>query len=196
MFDVERAGDAEVGHLRPAVSVEQDVLRLHVAVDQPVVVGESQGACNLGRHLERIGDVEPAPSHDELLEVLAVDVLEDDVLPAFLLAAVDHGHDIRMLELGDRARLPLEALDEVVVLVVLLVEELQRDVALEERVMGPVHAGHAAVPDDFFQLVASRNRLPDHARTLPGAHETQAWDQSLRARRSRRPTQSPPQPIP
>ena len=82
-------------------------------------------------------------------EVLAVDELEDDVLPAALLAPVDHRHDARVLELRHGAGFALEALDEVVVFVVLLVQDLQRHVALEERVVSPVDAGHAAVADDF-----------------------------------------------
>ena len=48
------------------------------------------------------------------------------------------------------ARLALESLDEVLVLVVLVVQDLQGDVAFEQRVMGLVDARHPAVPDDFL----------------------------------------------
>ncbi len=56
----------------------------------------------------------------------------------------------KTLELCDGARLPLEPLHEVLVLVVLLVQDFQGDVAFEQGVMGPVDARHAAVPDDFL----------------------------------------------
>ena len=48
---VEPLGQAEVGELRDAVRVEQDVVRLHVAVDVLAVVEEVEGA----------GDVDPDP---------------------------------------------------------------------------------------------------------------------------------------
>ena len=72
-----------------------------------------------------------------------------------------------MLELCDRAGFPLEPLDKVLVLVVLLVQDLQGDIALEQGVMGSVHPGHPAVTDQFLQLVSLRDGLPDHAGKLP-----------------------------
>ena len=99
---------------------------------------------------------------DERLQVLAVDVLEDDELAAVLLAAVDHRDDVRMRELGDRARLAAEALDVLVVVGELLVQHLQRDVALEQPVVRPVDARHAAGADELLELVALRDQLPDH----------------------------------
>ena len=45
--DVERARDPEVGHLRLPVAVEQDVLRLHVAVHEPAGVRERERARDL-----------------------------------------------------------------------------------------------------------------------------------------------------
>ena len=41
-------GDAEVGHLHEAVLVDEDVARLHVAVDHAVAVGEAQGGGHVG----------------------------------------------------------------------------------------------------------------------------------------------------
>ena len=52
-----------------------------------------------------------ADAPDALLERLALDVLEDDVRLAVVLARVDHGDDVRVGELGDRARLAAEALE-------------------------------------------------------------------------------------
>ena len=50
-----------------------------------------------------------------------------------MLAAVDHRDDVRVRELRDRARLAAEALDVLVVVAVVLVQDLQRDVPLEQR---------------------------------------------------------------
>src|SRR5581483_11138902 len=99
---------------------------------------------------------------EQLLEVLAVDVLEDDVLPAAVLAAVDHGHDVRVRELGDGARLPPEALDVLVVVDVVGVEDLQRDPPLEQAVEGAVDPRHAAGADELLELVALGDYLTRH----------------------------------
>src|SRR6266567_7568767 len=78
------------------LAVQEDVLRLDVAVHQAVLVGESKPARSLKRELERVAYREPPLPHDQLLQVLAVDVLEDDVLPTLVLPAVDHRNDVRV----------------------------------------------------------------------------------------------------
>src|SRR5262245_30386180 len=123
---------------------------------------EAEPARDLERNLERLPHVELPLPDDVLLEVLAVDVLEDDVLPTILLAAIDDRDDVGVLELCGRAGLTLEALHEVSVRAVLLVEDLQRDVALEQRVPGLVDAGHPSVSNELLDLIALRDRLPDH----------------------------------
>ena len=76
---LERAGDAEVGDLRAAVGVDQDVLRLHVAVDEAVGVRALERAADLDRVGDRLGHRQPAEAADAVLERLALDVLEHDV---------------------------------------------------------------------------------------------------------------------
>jgi hypothetical protein len=68
----------EVGDLRLAVAVQEDVLRLHVAVDETVRVREGETARDLQRELDSPVDRQRALAVDELLQVLAVDELEDD----------------------------------------------------------------------------------------------------------------------
>ena len=141
---VERADDPEVGHLRAALVVQEHVLRLDVAVDEPLSVRECERAADLEAELEHPPDRQRAAALDELLQVLAVDELEDDELLPVLLAAVDHRDDVRMRELRDCARLAPEAVDVLLVLAVVLVQDLQRDVPLEQRVEGAVDGRHAA----------------------------------------------------
>src|SRR5207302_4268131 len=162
-LDVERARDPEVGHLRLALSVQEDVLRLHVAVDEPVLVRERESAGDLDRQLERAAYGERPASIEELLQVLAVDVLEDDELAPLVLAAVDHRDDVRVREPGDGARLVAEARDVLLVVCVLRVEDLQGYVALEQRVARPVDGGHAAAADDLLEVISVRNLLLAHA---------------------------------
>src|SRR5262249_60685422 len=111
VLDVERARDAEVGHLHLALAAEEDVLRLHVAMDEPVLVCEGQPVGNREGELESASDRQPARALDELLEVLPLDMLEDDVLPAAVVAAVDDGDDVRMGQPRDQPRLAAKALE-------------------------------------------------------------------------------------
>ena len=82
VLDVERARDAEVRDLDLALLAEQDVLRLDVAVDEAVVVREGQPVRDVERELERAPQRQRPGADDQILQVLAVDVLEDDVLRA------------------------------------------------------------------------------------------------------------------
>ena len=69
-----------------------------------------------------------------------------------------------MLQLGYRAGLALEPLDEGVVRAVLVVEDLEGNVPLEQGVTGLVDARHAAVADELLHLVPSGDLLPHHER--------------------------------
>jgi len=60
----------------------------------------------------------------------------------------------RVRERRDSARLAPKALDVLLVVGVLLVEDLQGDLALEQPVVGPVDARHAAGPHELLELVA------------------------------------------
>ena len=92
---------------------------------------------------------------DPLLQRLAVDVLEDDVGAAAVLAGVDHRDDVRVRDLGDRARLAAEALDLVGLVGDLAVQDLGRDPALERLVAGQVDGRHAAAAELRLEPVAA-----------------------------------------
>ncbi len=62
LLDVERARDPEVGHLRLAVAVEQDVLRLHVAMYEPMLVREGERVGDRQRELDARVAPEAGPS--------------------------------------------------------------------------------------------------------------------------------------
>ena len=166
-LDVERAGNAEVGHLGAPVAVQDDVLRLDVTVDEPVLVREGEAAGDLERDLERAPDRQPPLLVQDLLERPPLDQLEDDELPALVLAAVDDGDDVRMRQLRHCARLAAEALDVLVVVRVVLVQDLERDLPLEQRVVRPEDARHATCADELLELVAPGDDLPHHRLDFP-----------------------------
>ena len=96
----------------------------------------------------------------ELLERASLEELHRDVVGAVPLAAVEHLHDVGVLQAGGRRRLAAEALDELVVLGEAPVQHLQRDLAAELRVLGAVHVGHPAGADARHDLVAAVDDSP------------------------------------
>ena len=74
-------------------------------------MGEGERTADLDSELEGVADGQAAPARDQLLQVLAVDELENDELAPAGLAAVDDGDDVRVRELRDGARLAAKALD-------------------------------------------------------------------------------------
>jgi hypothetical protein len=67
-----------------------------------------------------------------------------------------------MREASDGARLVAEALDVLAVLAELVVQDLERDVALEQAVVRPIDARHPARANDFLELVPFSDQLADH----------------------------------
>ena len=148
-----RAGarDAEVRDLDHALRVDDDVVRLDVAVDDPVAVRVAERSEDLAR--VRDGDRHRARATlaDQLLERAPLDVLHDDEVRAVRLPAVVDRDDVRMGEPGGVRRLAAEALDELVVVRVALVQDLHRDPPAELLVLREVDVGHpsaAELPGD------------------------------------------------
>ena len=161
LLHVECPGDAEVGHLRRSALVEQNVVRLDVAVDDLELVRVGERAGDLDREDERAPHRECADPLDRGLEVLPCDVLEDDELAAVPLAAVDDGDHVRMGQARDRPCLAPEAFHVFGVARVVLVEDLDGHTPLEHGVVRPIDARHAALADELLELVAVGNQLSD-----------------------------------
>ena len=144
------------------VWVDQHVLGLHVAVHELVCVGALERPPDLDRVGDGLVDRQAAEAADALLERLALDVLEDDVRGAVVLAGVDHGDDVRVVELGDGPGLAPEALELVGVARDVAVHHLDRDPTLERRVERAVHARHPARAHLFLEPEALTYEGPDH----------------------------------
>src|SRR5918995_201985 len=152
---LERPRDAEVGDLGGALLVDEDVLGLDVAVDDVAGVGGPQRAGDLDGVRDRLVDRQPPHPPDALLQRLPLDVLEDDVGRAILLAGVDHADDVRVVELGDGAGLAAEALQLVGVRRDLAMHELHRDLALQRHVEGAVDRRHPTGADLGVEAIAT-----------------------------------------
>ena len=147
------ARDAEVHHLHVAVGLDHDVLRLDVAVDDVLVMGDGKRLAHLRADFGDLALVERTSLHDAGLEVGAADVLHDDEVRAVVLAPVVNVHDVGALQVGGRRGLLAEALRERGVRCVLGQHHLYGNAAPEDVVLSLVHLGHAADPDALGDLV-------------------------------------------
>ena len=168
LLGVGRPGDAEVGHLEPALVGQDHVVRLDVAVHHPLAVGGVERGQRLGGVVDRLGLGQRGAAGDLLLERRPVQVLHRDVRRAHGLAAVVDRDDVGMPQAGGRGRLTPEPLDEARVAGVAVGQDLDRHLAPERLVGGEVHVGHAARSELALDQVAAVEELADEGE---GAHE-------------------------
>ena len=101
-------GDAEVEHLHDPVVAHHHVLGLDVAVDEPAPVGGRERARHVGEPADA-GDGSGASVADRLAQRAALDELHDDVGRPVVLADVEDGDGVRVVERRGGARLAEEA---------------------------------------------------------------------------------------
>jgi len=150
--------DAEVGEQRVLMLlVPQDVARAHVAVKEPVGVGDHQGRRHLAQHLLGLRDREPAFGLETLLHGTALHVLHDEVGPLVGQPpeALDR-HHVRIR--GQRRRRPRFALESAphrLVTGLFRVQDLDGDQDAQHAVPGEIHGGHlpAAQRAQDFEVV-------------------------------------------
>src|SRR5581483_10568966 len=137
-----------------AVSPEQEVLRLHVAMDETgrVDCGEARADLHAEPGCFRRG--EPAAPRDVLGERLALDVLHRDERQAVVDADIEDTDDVRMVEPCRESRFAEEAAAEVVIPREVVGETLERDEPFELDVSREVDDGHGAVTERPNDLVA------------------------------------------
>ena len=149
------AGDAEVRHLHDAFRVDDDVVRLDVAVDDAVAVRVPERGEDLTCIRNRDRDRARPPRPDELFERASLHVLHDDEVRAVRLTSVVDRDDVRMREPGGMRRLAAEALDELLVVRVAVVQDLDRDAPAQLLVLREVDVGHAAAAELACDPVAA-----------------------------------------
>ncbi len=157
---VDRAGEAEVGDLDPAgpgvrIRGEQDVLRLHVAVDHPGAVRRGERGEHRLEHAERLAGLHRRLLADQVAQREAGDELHDEEQGAVVVALVEDRDDVGVGEASRVSRLSLEPRDEVGVVAEPGVHHLDRDGAVQPQVGGLVDRGHPAAGDAGADAVAA-----------------------------------------
>ncbi len=134
---------------------DQDVLGLDVAVNDPLVVGVLEREGDLPDHAEGDGQVRRPLAREVVAEVPPLDVFEDHVSLAVVLAELVDVDDVRVVQFRDGLGLGLEPLQGGGVGRELVAEQLQRDFPLERELAGEVDLPHAAGAEPAEELVVA-----------------------------------------
>ena len=147
-------GEAEVRQLGRPVARDQDVERVDVAVDQPLLLGVLEPERHLADQPRGGARWHRAVLGDDRPEVLALDELHHEVALAVRFPLVVDPDEVLVLELGADPRLALEARDGPRVIDALGREDLDGDPPVQPRILGEVDPAHPPLPDHLEQDVA------------------------------------------
>ena len=153
--------DAEVRHERAArARLEQDVVRLHVAVHDAAPVRVRQRPGDLAHDAHRVRGRQRAPRAQSFAECLALHVAHDEEHePARLTDAMDR-HDVRVRKASRRPCLAHEALARLGGPRHRRGQDLDRYVAVELHVAGEIDDAHAAAAELALEgVLACEGRL-------------------------------------
>ena len=152
------SGDTKIGDLHPIVTRHQDVLRLHITVDQIRTMSIADTRTDLNRQIERVLDAKRAAllvlKLHKLLQGSTVNKLHHDIVTVVVLADVMNGDDIGMGEIGGRMRFSLEPAEKALVVRQVLMEHLHCDVASQRQVLRPIDNGHTAAAYAVYDAIA------------------------------------------
>jgi hypothetical protein len=154
-------GDAEVGDQRAAgAGLQQDVVRLDVAVDDAAAVRVGERPGDLAQHARGVGRRKGTARAEPLAERLAGDVAHDEEDEAARRADAMDGDDVRVREPGGGARLAHEAVARGGGAGEGRREHLEGDVAVELHVAREVDDAHPAAAELALEgVLAGERRL-------------------------------------
>jgi hypothetical protein len=141
-----------------APALQQDVLRLDVAMDDPLRVGGAERVGHFARDAQRIVDGKVSLALALGAERFARDIRHHVVQQTAGVSGVEQGQDVRVLQLRgglDLAQEPLAAERGAEV----RVQDLDRDLTVVPHVLGEVHRGHPARTDLALDTVAMLVRI-------------------------------------
>ena len=166
-----RLGDAEVGHQGMA-ALQQDVLRLDVAMDDLAFVGVVQRFGRLPHDPEGVLDGELVLPDQPVAERLPLDERHDIVKEAVGHPRVVQAEDVGVLELGGDPDLAQEALGADGGRQFRL-EHLDGDAAFVLRVPGEVDEGHPALAQQALHVIMAGEGFPQSFQLIGHGHSGQ-----------------------
>lgn len=154
-----RPGEAEIGEQSASVAVDEDVFRLHVAVDDAVPVRGVERAADFAYDLRGVFRDEPALLLDPLLQRLTDDVGHDDREAGRTeIEHRAHGDDVGIVELGDKPRFACKPGLRFLIVDVSGPNELDRDLVTRRALPGEVNQRRTAAAQLANDLVVCFDR--------------------------------------
>ena len=154
-------GNAEIHYLDLAVFLQDDVLRLDVAVNDTLAVRMLQGA----QYLEDIDAGFVPRKRTLVIQILAqgdtVEILHNDIFDIGIDCDVVDAHDVFVRQHCDRLGLVDKAGLGLLVAVVFIVENLDCNGAVHYKVLRAQNARHTADADQLQNLIALVQDLSD-----------------------------------
>lgn len=181
---------------------DHDIFGLEVAVHQTDRVRSHQPLPRPAKHLDDLGPgtrrgLEPS------LERLSLHELHGDEYPPVVIAHVVHGDDVRVGQASHRLGLAEQAAHVEIGVGQRSMQQLDRDLAAELRIVGGVHRPHASDADLFEQHVPTEHRaasgpvvVADVATLLAGARPGLGHDGGLFAHEGASIRQRGSEPVP
>jgi hypothetical protein len=154
LFQAQALGDPEVGQVGVAVLIQQDICRLDVAVHHPGPMCSVQRAADLlHQPYHRFQRQWPLPEQHR--QAAAAQEAHGQVGHSRLTPVVVQRHDVRMLQPGHQLRLRLKTADEVGTVGQLRQNDLEGDLAADQRLKRPVDDAETAGADPLAELIAA-----------------------------------------
>ena len=153
MVDVFDLGHAEVEDLRRAVGEEHDIRRLHVPMDDAMLVRLLQSACDLEGDRDGVLTRQRAAQEARLQRLAVVERHRDEQLPLGCLADLVDRADVGMIQRRGRAGLQQKAAFRLRSRAEVAGQELQGDVSAEPLVERFVDHSHRPGAEGFEHAV-------------------------------------------
>ena len=169
-FHMVEPGDAEIRDLDVGVGQQNDILRLDIAVHDPLVVGVLQCAQDLDHEMLRFTDIERFLTVDIFFERDALHVFHNNILEVLAETDVVYLYDIRVRQYGDRFGFVFEPHAELFVRLEFIFKDFYGNNTVVYPVVGLIHNRHTAdahdllyfvsVADHFIQIVIHTQHPP------------------------------------
>ena len=148
--------EPKVGDFEVPVLVEEEILRLDVAVEDAAGVAEGDGGDELLEVLAGDLLLEP-PLGDFVEELAAADVLHDEVDLGFRGHDLEELDDVGVADAAEDGDLALDVGDEAALEDLLLVDDFDGDALVCLDVAGEVDLGEGPVAEELAHLVAAED---------------------------------------
>ncbi len=149
-------------HLHVAIGLHHDVLRLDVAMNDVLVMGNGERLADLSADFSSLALIDGAALLNGGFQIRSADEFHDDIVGAVVLTPIVHVDDVGALQVRCGSGLLAEALGKRGIGCKLGQHHLYGHDASEREVLCAIDFSHAADADTVFNLVTAAEDLTRH----------------------------------